>query len=253
MTPTREFLNQEFNKRRTRNPNFSLRSFAKWLGLSPAQLSQMLTGKRPITLKSMKKMGDRLGLSPTEKKLMFTTILKDKNLIEVGEEKKVLHMEEDQFRVISDWYHLAILSLTRISGARADPRWIARRLGISVELAHQALLRLERLGILQVKPKFKQVCDPIEVVSLTPSSAIRKYHKQNLNLAIEKIDTVPLELRQFQSISIPVHPKKLGLYKKLIDEFLEQASELSEKQSGTEVYNLNVQLFPVTQTKENGT
>ncbi|HAG92455.1 MAG TPA: hypothetical protein DCL41_11310, partial [Bdellovibrionales bacterium] len=61
-----EMLNSEFNKRKGRNPNFSLRSFAKWLKISPAQLSQMMTGKRPITINSAQKIGDRLGLSPIE-------------------------------------------------------------------------------------------------------------------------------------------------------------------------------------------
>lgn len=245
-----ELLASEFKKRKERNPNFSLRSFAKWLGVSPAQLSQMIAGKRPVTLKSMKKITERLGLSPSEKKSLILTFLQQKKFIENSEEKKVLKMQEDQFRLISDWYHFAILSLSQLKGSHSDPRWIARRLGISVEQAHQALLRLERLGIVQIKPQLRQVSDPLEVVSHTTSEAIRKYHKQNMNLALEKIETVPNQLRQFQSISIPLNPKNLEQFKKLIDEFLNQASDLSEKYEGIEVYNLNVQLFPVTTIQE---
>jgi uncharacterized protein (TIGR02147 family) len=245
-----EILNQEFNKRRTRNPNFSLRSFAKWLKISPAQLSQMMTGKRPVTLNSVKKISERLELSPIEKKALINSLLKDKDFIQPNTDKKLVHMQEDQFRVISDWYHFAILSLTKLKEAKADPRWIARRLGINVEQAHQAMLRLERMGIIQTKPDFKQICEPIEVVSTVPSDAIRKYHKQNLGLATEKIDTIPLHLREYQSISIPLNPKHVKLFKKHIDDFLEQASELSDKQNGMEIYNLNVQLFPVTTIKE---
>lgn len=250
MEQAQHFLTQEFLKRKERNPNFSLRSFAKWLDISPAQLSQMMTGKRPITLNSLKKIGLRVGLSPLEQKNLLTSLLKQKKMLAPDQDKKIIHMQEDQFRVISDWYHFAILSLTQIKGAQSDPRWIARRLGINVDEANQALMRLQRLGIIQLKPTFKQIGEPIQVSSAMPSEAIRKYHKQNLNLAIEKIDTVPVNLREYQSISFPMSPKHVALFKKQIDEFLEQAAELSENTAGSEIYNLNVQLFPITTITE---
>lgn len=247
MQNTQELLITELNRRKSINPNFSMRSFAKWLGVSPAQLSQMITGKRPITLKSMKKISDRLGLSPNERNSLAGSLLDSQ---EDQTEKQFLRLREDQFHLISDWYHMAILSLAKTKKTQSDPRWIARRLGISIEQASQALLRLERLGIIQTKPKLKQISEPIEMVSEIPSEAIRKYHIQNLNLAIEKIEMVEVKKRQFQSISVPINPDKIANFKKLIDNFLSSAHELSRKCEGQEVYNLNVQLFPVTILKE---
>ncbi|WP_413293816.1 TIGR02147 family protein [Bdellovibrio sp. HCB185ZH] len=248
MQTAQELLKLEFDKRRERNPNFSLRAFARYLEVSPAQLSQMMAGKRTITVKSMKKMGSRLDLSPTEKSEIAQSLLKEGS--SQAEETHRIKLDQDRFQVISDWYHFAILSLTRIKDSQPDPRWIARRLGISVEEAHQAVLRMERMGILQTKPKFKQVGSLLDVDSKIPSEAIRKYHKQNLDLAIEKIDTVENSLRQIQSLSIPVNPKKIEAFKKLIDDFLENASDLSDKSAGTEVYSLNVQFVPVTNPLE---
>jgi uncharacterized protein (TIGR02147 family) len=250
MPNAQEFLVQEYQRRKERNPNFSLRAFAKWLDISPAQLSQMLAAKRPVTLNTFKKISDRLGLSPQEKKSYMTSLLAEKSLIETPRQKKTLHLEEDQFRVIADWYHFAILSLTRLPNAKSDPRWVARRLGIGVAEAHLALRRLERLGVLETKPRFRQIGEPLDVVSEAPSEAIRKYHKQNLDLAAEKIETVPVSLRQFQSVSFGADPAKLEELKKLIDGFLETATETAEQHPPREVYHLNVQLFPVTQTKE---
>lgn len=250
MTNLKDLMFSEFMKRKTRNPRYSLRAYAKWLGLSPAQLSQMLTGKRPVTLKSLKLISNRLELSPIEKKQLASGFLINELTDQESEAKKKLKLKEDQFRLISDWYHLAILGLAQIKPSSSDPRWVAQRLGIGVEQAHQGLLRLERLGLLQTKPTLKQLGNPLEVVSETPSEAIRKYHKQNLNLALEKIETVTLANRQFQSISLPINPKNLEEYKLLIDDFLEKATLLAKKHSSTEVYHLNVQLFPVTITKE---
>jgi uncharacterized protein (TIGR02147 family) len=242
-----EFLNDEFRKRKERNPNYSLRAFAKWLQVSPAQLSQMLTAKRPITFKTLKKISDRLDISPSSSQDLMRTLMKEQNFIQESESKSFQTLKEDQFRLVSDWYHLAILSLTKVRGSKPDSRWIARRLGIQAEEANQALQRLVRLGLLQLTPSFKQIGEPFEVASEIPSAAIRKYHKQNLSLAIEKIETVDVSLRQFQSISLPTKPTVVKTLKKEIDQFLERASELSESKSATEVYHLNVQFFPVTQ------
>lgn len=244
----REILKTEFAIRKNRNPNFSMRSFAKWLDVSPAQLSQMLSGKRIITLKTLKKLSNRLDLSPIERQEMINSV---STLNLGGDSDKKANFSEDQFKLIADWHHFAILSLTKIKGASADPRWIAQRLGISVSVAAEAVMRLERMGILRTKPHFEQIGDPIEMISEVPSGAIQKYHKQNLNLAMEKLETVPVEFRQFQSVSINMNLKKIKLFKKHIDEFLNLAMQQSKKDAGEEVYNLNVQLFPVTKLKEN--
>src|SRR6202050_4890689 len=65
----REFrllLQDELAARCSRNPNYSLRSFAKFLSVSPAALSAILKGKRPITHKMKERLGLQLGLSLKE-------------------------------------------------------------------------------------------------------------------------------------------------------------------------------------------
>ena len=52
--------------------------------------------------------------------------------------------------LIADWYHFAILELTRLSEFRADSRWIARVLDISVDEVNVALQRLIRLDLLDM-------------------------------------------------------------------------------------------------------
>jgi uncharacterized protein (TIGR02147 family) len=250
-----QLLTREFENRKKQNPAFSLRSFARWLGLSPAQTSQVMSGKRPLTVGSIEKISARLALSPVEKRKLLASLLgrKSGDLEASGPVKTQTlkrALEEDHFRLIGDWYHLAILSLTRVHGAKADPRWIASRLGIRVEDANLAVQRLVRIGLLETFPKFRQIGEPFQVVSHVPSEAIRRYHKQVLMLAAEKIDTVPLELRQLQSISIPMRISAVAKLKPLIDEFLDEAASLAASDSPEEIYNLNVQLVPITLVKK---
>jgi uncharacterized protein (TIGR02147 family) len=249
MQTPQEFLIHEYTRRKALNANFSLRAFARWLKLSPAQVSQMMSGKRSITLSTLKKITVRLGLSPIEKRKLYNSVIKIQDN-ENSTKDKFLNLKEDQFVMISDWYHLAILSLIKMKGSKPDPRWISSRLGIRIDEASQALIRLERLGIIQTKPIFKQIGNPFEVSSTVPSVAIRKYHKQNLNLAAEKIDLVPINYREFQSLSVSMNPSKVKDFKIILDEFLETVSEMFDSELGSEVYHVNVQMFPVTRLKD---
>ncbi len=239
-------LKTEFETRRERNPNLSLRAFARWLGVSPAQISQVLSGKRRLTPKLASKLAKRLNLSPLEK-LEF---VRHTNLDFIEPASSVsATLSEERFQMIAEWYHMAILSLTKVKGAKADPRWVAQRLGISVTEAQSAMERLCKLGLLQLKP-FMQIGQPLLVTSEVPSQAIRRHHKQLINLAIECIDTEPIQRRQVQSVTFATDAKHIAMAQKQIDRFLEQMNELMESPSPTDVYTLNLQLAPLTK-KEN--
>ena len=156
-------LKNEFEKRRKRNNQFSIRAYARWLGLSPAQVSQMINGKRNITIKCFQKISEKLNLTPFEQKKYlqeYNTYYKNPN---TQINRNLLN--EDQFKLISDWYHLSILSLTKIKNIKNDSRWIAQQLGITSLQVNEAISRLKRLGCLQVKPELKQIGEPFQVSS----------------------------------------------------------------------------------------
>lgn len=246
MESIQDIIKTEFETRKKKNAHFSLRSFARKLEISPAQLSQIMNGKRPITLKFIKKIAAKLNYSPREVKSLMDSFIKDKGGATPYHDQKRIRLEDDHFKLIADWYHFAILSLTKLKEAKSDPRWIASQLGISITDASAALIRLERLGLIRTKPRFEQIGDPLEVSSDTPSEAIRKYHKQNLVLAIEKIEDVPNELREIQSICLPLQLSDISKYKKLVDQFINVAVENCNNNDADVIYNFNIQFFPIT-------
>jgi transcriptional regulator with XRE-family HTH domain len=110
----RGLLERELARRAARNRRYSLRAFARHLGVDHATLSQWLRGRRPITARTMTRLAPRLAAS-------------------AGASPDV-----------------AILFLTRVPGFRPDSRWIARTLGLSVDDVNIALHRLLRLGRLEM-------------------------------------------------------------------------------------------------------
>ncbi len=239
-----EILRIELLKRQKINPLFSMRSFAKWLNLSPAQLSQIMSGKRPLTIKTFKKISQKLILSPLEIENI------SKNILSSSQENQdvinKLKLNDDKFKIISDWYHLSILSLTQIINAKPDPLWIANSLNIKVIEAKAALERLVKLGLVSIKKEFKQLISPFEVITETPSKAIKIYHKQNLQLAIDKIEEVDMKYRDFQSLVLAIDDADILKYKKLITEFLNDIEKLQTNKKKNSVFHLNVNFFPVT-------
>lgn len=204
-------LKDELAFRKKRNERYSLRAFAQSLNISPAQLSQLLSGKRNFTAAILTQISRSLHLSPEEEKSLHTQALIPHHILEGSGENNKRLLKDDEFRVISDWYHFAILSLCKIRKATADPYWISSRLGISVSEAKEALDRLQRLNIIEKSKLLKRKSAPLSVISETPSRAIQAYHSKILSMALDKISTVPIEKRDYSAMTLLADPKKFQL------------------------------------------
>ncbi|MGZ3768183.1 MAG: TIGR02147 family protein [Bdellovibrio sp.] len=246
ITTLQGFITHRFEEARSRNPSYSLRAYAKTLGVSAASLSQILSGKRPLTLITAKKICDRLTLNPADEQRVMLSLLSENGIGGKSKEPSTAIIEVDRFKVISDWYHFAILSLTEIPKSKPDSKWIAQRLGISVSTAQEAVERLIRIGLIEIKGKcWRQNSLPLSVSSNVPSSAIRKYHNQILKKAAESLDKDPIENREFGAMTFAINPQKLPQAKAMIREFRKSLSQVLEDGPKARVYTLSVQLFPI--------
>jgi len=248
-----ERINEELKIKKGRNPAFSLRAFASQIGVSPAHLSQILNYKRPLTLKTAKKLTSALNLSPLETDHflsdLYTSQDQELELTELNQGRLVL--KEDQFKIISDWEHFAILSLSELKNSRFDARWLARRLNISLIRATDARDRLMRLGIIEKQGKsFRQVAPPLSTTDDFLDLSIQKHHLQNLELAADKLNETPVDYREFTSVTLATHPQKIKEAKKLIRNFKRKLTRFLEDTDKTEVYTFSIQLFPLTFTKD---
>jgi uncharacterized protein (TIGR02147 family) len=157
--------------------------------------------------------------------------------------------EVDQFKMISDWCHLAILSLAKVRQNKADPAWIANHLGITKIESTDAIERLIRLGLIALKGSgFVRTTQPLFVHGNAPSSAIRKYHRQNLEKALDSLERDPIGVRDFTSMTMAIDPKKIEDARTMTKEFLEKMAAFLEEGDQRSVYTLAIQLFPVMNT-----
>jgi len=108
----RTVLQSEFDRRIARNPRYSLRAFARTLGIAHTTLSRFLSGQRRLTARAIRRIGATLRLD-----------------VEA-------HCSAENDR--------ALLALLTRPGFRASSRWIATMLGITIDEVNLSLQRLVR-------------------------------------------------------------------------------------------------------------
>jgi transcriptional regulator with XRE-family HTH domain len=106
----RAHLRSEFERRRARNPRYSLRAFAKQLGTSHSTLSRVLNSDSRLTSRSISTLGSGLGLS--SRAISGSVLNENMRRIE---------------------------ALTDRAQFRADARWIASQTGLPIDDVNVAL------------------------------------------------------------------------------------------------------------------
>lgn len=254
-------LNQEYQRRRLRNPGYTFSALARDIDISRAALSEILSGRRTLSYKTCQKLFATISWSHQKKKEFLysaakATILAEKKRIH-PEFKRVLSdkesilfepkkIEQDDFNLISQWYYTAILELTFTAKfKKTDSKIIASRLGLSKQTAQKSINTLISKGYLAEKDGY--IYKTHKKLSLantekTTQSLIR-HQEQILMKARLKLKNVPIEQRSNSSMAMAIDPKNIPLAKKEIRLFLHRMSELLENGNQQNVYQLNVNLF----------
>ncbi len=244
--PHVRLLEAEFIRRKAANPRYSLRAFAKTMGLPPGRVSEFLSGKRKPTPEVKSKIAEKLGLNPAQVKALTHSLESA-----ASAESHYSPIEEDTFALIAEWYHTAFLSLMETTAFRSDPSWIAQRIGVSVTEVRAMLHRMERLRLIEIKKgKIRKLAENLKTTTDVPNAALRKSHHESILQAAAAIEEVPTAERDITSMTMAIDPRKLPLAKTIIRDFRYRMAELLEVGTRTEVYNLNIQLVPVTKKEK---
>ncbi|HSA60428.1 MAG TPA: TIGR02147 family protein [bacterium] len=266
----RVFLRDLYRHLKEVQRGFSHRFFSKKAGFtSPNMLQLVIDGKRNVTPRTVGKfirglkMNQQEGeffaalvdfnqaATPEDKSMAFQVMTKSRKFREIHE------LSKEIFRFYTQWFHIVIREMIDLEGFRADPEWISQNLlpSISKEQAERALKLLLKLNLIKKAEKadFLQRTDPIiatpaEVKSL----AVVNFHQSMMTLAAQSLSSVPGEERDVTSATVGLRQEDLPRIKKRIEEFRNTllAEAESEKARPDRIYQLNIQLFPVTKRIE---
>jgi len=245
-------LQQELTRRTEENPRFSARAFAKQLAIDPSSFIQIINGKRTLTDKMCLRLASKMDLSPQELESLMGVRSED------SKERAFDHFSRismDSFRVMSDWYHYAILGLTHLKHFNPELKWISRVLGISIHEARIAVERLQRLDYLIIEDGkwLDNLGDANNLGNEYTAPAARRLQKQVLEKAIYALENIPYEQRVQSSMTLPVPKERVHEAKEKILHFLDELdSFLREGSKHDEIYNVSFSLYPISNsTQEN--
>ena len=127
----RSALQTEFDRRRSLNPRYSLRAFARALAFDHSALSQILRGRRRVTARNVRALGSRLRLGAAA----------------VEEHCAIEH-------------EAAVLAALARPGFRPDTRWLATIAGIPIDEVNVTLQRLLRKRVVTMRSPTSWVRQP---------------------------------------------------------------------------------------------
>lgn len=256
----RSFLRERFRAAARRNPRFSLRSFARQLGVDHSTLSQILRNRRVLSPRTIEAIGRRIGLTDEVIQHYKEGIARTSHQRRTGAKGlpdanvQRFQVDFDTFQLLSGWQHQAILELTHTRDFRADSRWIAQRLKLPIADINIALQRLLRLGLLEMKSESewldKSGDAEFHTKDLTVTAANR-IDQEVHRLAFEAAGEVRAESRIQAGMIIAVNSKKIPALRKLAEEFIDEARALLSVDDRTDdVYQVEVSMFPLTRLQE---
>lgn len=231
-----------------KNPQFSLRAFARMVDVNPAILSRVLSGKRKMTFNVAVRIADALTLGPMERETLYSFFTDKDEATPTDHHGRELSV--DCFNAMKEWYHYGLTQLLFMEGFKEDPKWIAKMLSISELEAKLALDRLIRLEILDRDENGKLYRTSMHLSTTTDiaSAGIRHFQKQILEKSIESLEKDDLLERDITSITIAINEDRLQEAKKEIKKFRMKMAEFLGEGKKTRVYNLGVHLVPLSKS-----
>lgn len=267
----RSFLKNHVTLMKQANPHWSIGGWARKMDVSStATITNILNGKRRPGKSLQSKFVDYFKFDTQEESYFLDLVRLDKvmddprlsvALMEKLKKKNpygVFHkLDDDVFDAISKWQYYAIREMVALPDFMECPKWIRARL--KYPLTHpeikETLATLERLeliardtdGVLRVSHKIIKTTEDVA------SEGIKRFHEQMIEFGKLSLRETPVELRDISARTLNIKTKDLPLLKQMIREFRDNVSELFEdaKQSD-ETYQLNVQLFPLTENRPAG-
>lgn len=267
----RDFLNFLFKKRKSKNPNYSMRKFSKDLGFaSPNHMTDVINGTKKLGKQGMAKILEMLAF-PQDQRDYFQLLVelshcksdmeKVKKLEHLGSlvnKSDVMVLEDKASYFLTNRMCALISILINIykENFSPDPVWIMRRIRLKASLLEiqSALIFMRNNGFISCENgcyqnKAVNISSPDESMS----GEIKKAHKGLLEESCEALN-LDVGMREFASITASIPSSEIGDLKDKIKKMREDLSTWifnKGKNSQDEVgVTINIQMYPVTSDRK---
>ncbi len=187
-----------------RRPSYSLRAFARDLGINPVTLTAVLNKRHGISRKVAEEIAVKLKFD-SDKKQFFCDLVESthaRTKLEKTQARERLKKFRDGFddkvaepTMLSHWYYPAVLEIVNNYGSAEKSSQISERLGISETQVDGAIRYLKQAGLVAKQRTRRHT----KAASTLPSKVIRDWHQQLIELSKKALELQPIEKRKYVS------------------------------------------------------
>lgn len=257
----REVVIASFNQKKAKNSQFSVRAWARHLGLNThTKLLSILSRKKPVPLTYYKALSNALELSKEEDYYFLLLIhleatedqfsrmmLLDR--IEFIKKHKNLKMKElSNFEVLSDPFFGALIEMTDLKDFKYVPEEISKilRFKRSRSEIEAAVATLVDFGLLtESAGRLQKNQQHVTNVHDLANIGSQKYLRNTALLAAEQVGEQGVESREFNGYALNIKLRDLPNIKEAVRAFIKDFIVQFEAPSGEgdTTYQFNIQLF----------
>lgn len=259
----RFFLTDYLNQQKATSRGFSLRSFAQKAGVAASLLNDILSKRQNLTVQSMHKYAIAIELGVKE--IAYFEALVSFNNASTNQEKnrffgEMVHLrgrsavkfiDHQQYEYFSEWYHSVVRELVTHGGLGCDAEKISQCTDpvVSPAKVKKSIALLQELGLIYETDGVWHASDKVLSSEYQIQSvALKNYHTGMLDRAVESLDKHTSDEREFQGLTLSVSKATFMQMKNRIRSFSDEllAMAASENVGADEVYQINLQMFPLT-------
>jgi uncharacterized protein (TIGR02147 family) len=254
-----ELIRDEYLKKVRFNPRYSLRTFAKQLGMSHTLFSLILAGKRPVTAKQAIKIAQGLKLNSQQTQDLIAAVL----MIDSAGKKNrnnpkntdfvpsVSTVEIEQFKLLSNWLSFALLEEVGLKNFQYLPVRLAKKYQVTTTEIKDVFQRLCDMGlVIELQPNvYKKSKDWFQYKTTESQVAVRNYHRSTLEKAILELNessAVAFSRRYVGAGVLPIAEARLSEALDEIKKFKIHFLKKYATSDAVNVFQLNLQLFALS-------
>jgi uncharacterized protein (TIGR02147 family) len=261
----RAYLRDHYQARKERDAFFSYRHMAQKTGVDAGWIAKVLAGSEHLSQRSLDSFAKlcRLSVREGEYFAALVGLAKAKGTRERAEAfERAMALKapgrttlgERQLAYYSRWWHAPVRSLLGMLGKRATAARIAKSLRPEVPLSEveSSIALLKDLGLVR---RTAQGWEPSDAFVSNPpegaKAAVRGYQADTLDLAKAALERHSPEHRDISTLTLSFDSRDLPLVRERLAAVRDSLIQLSaEAQRPDAVYQVNMQVFPVTSRLE---
>ena len=260
----RKYLADFFDYKKEVNSNYSYRVFASQAGIkSSGHLKMIVNRDRNLGPKTLPMYLKALKFKKKREENLFQLLVKYDHTQSIDEKTELFEkilgekskntsnpLERNQYELLSQWYVVTTYVLIGMDKFHATVESVYDQLEskvprIKIEKAIQILLEMDLVKA--ENGRYVQSGGAFSTPDEIKAVAVNKYHENMVNLSLDSLKVHNVDERNFNGATIAIGPKNYKLLCKKLNEFRKEVNEMiGNDEEATQVYQLCVNLFPLT-------